>query len=151
MDAFVAHAVSEGYAGVECLAGIPGLVGATPIQNVGAYGQEVKDTVSRVRAYDRDTGTFVFAHPVRVHVRLPHEPLKTTGRYIRDRRDLRPRATRRQLAHPLPGACPRARCPRRGDRSACSRPRRGARASVVRKGWSSTLPTPSRSAPVPSS
>jgi UDP-N-acetylmuramate dehydrogenase len=52
-DAFVAHAVEQGWVGVEALAGIPGLVGATPIQNVGAYGQEVAQTVARVRVWDR--------------------------------------------------------------------------------------------------
>ncbi len=52
-DAFVAHAVEQGWVGVEALAGIPGLVGATPIQNVGAYGQEVSQTVARVRVWDR--------------------------------------------------------------------------------------------------
>ena len=52
-DAFVAHAVESGWVGVEALAGIPGLVGATPIQNVGAYGQEVAQTVARVRVWDR--------------------------------------------------------------------------------------------------
>jgi UDP-N-acetylmuramate dehydrogenase len=52
-DAFVAHAVERGWVGVEALAGIPGLVGATPIQNVGAYGQEVSQTVARVRVWDR--------------------------------------------------------------------------------------------------
>jgi UDP-N-acetylmuramate dehydrogenase len=52
-DTVVAWAVAEGLAGIECLSGIPGLVGATPIQNVGAYGQEVAETVSSVRVYDR--------------------------------------------------------------------------------------------------
>ncbi len=52
-DPFVARCVEEGRAGVECLSGIPGSVGATPIQNVGAYGQEVADTIVSVRAYDR--------------------------------------------------------------------------------------------------
>jgi UDP-N-acetylmuramate dehydrogenase len=52
-DALVARAVGEGWVGVEALSGIPGLTGATPIQNVGAYGQEVADTVSRVRTWDR--------------------------------------------------------------------------------------------------
>jgi UDP-N-acetylmuramate dehydrogenase len=51
-DALVARCVGEGLAGLECLAGIPGLVGATPIQNVGAYGQEVGDVIAAVRAYD---------------------------------------------------------------------------------------------------
>ena len=54
-DPFVASAVQEGLAGIECLSGIPGSVGATPIQNVGAYGQEVSDTITRVRVYDRQT------------------------------------------------------------------------------------------------
>jgi UDP-N-acetylmuramate dehydrogenase len=61
-DAFVAHAVAQGWAGVETLAGIPGLAGATPVQNVGAYGQEVASTIARVRTYDRESGqtrTFV--------------------------------------------------------------------------------------------
>ncbi|GAB3649023.1 UDP-N-acetylmuramate dehydrogenase [Streptomyces sparsus] len=49
----VARTVEAGLAGVECLAGIPGSAGATPIQNVGAYGQEVADTVSEVVAFDR--------------------------------------------------------------------------------------------------
>ena len=52
-DAFVARAVAEGWRGVECLSGIPGLVGATPIQNVGAYGVEVESTIVQVRVYDR--------------------------------------------------------------------------------------------------
>jgi UDP-N-acetylmuramate dehydrogenase len=52
-DDLVRHAVERGWAGLECLSGIPGLVGATPIQNVGAYGQEVSDTITAVRALDR--------------------------------------------------------------------------------------------------
>jgi UDP-N-acetylmuramate dehydrogenase len=52
----VARTVAEGLAGLECLSGIPGLAGATPIQNVGAYGQEVAETIIQVRVYDRETG-----------------------------------------------------------------------------------------------
>ena len=52
-DAFVAQAVERGWVGVEALAGIPGRVGATPIQNVGAYGQEVAQTIAQVRVWDR--------------------------------------------------------------------------------------------------
>jgi UDP-N-acetylmuramate dehydrogenase len=55
-DALVAACVADGLAGVEALSGIPGSVGATPIQNVGAYGQEVADVVVAVRALDRSTG-----------------------------------------------------------------------------------------------
>ena len=52
-DAFVATTIGAGQVGIEALSGIPGLVGATPIQNVGAYGQEVSQTIARVRVYDR--------------------------------------------------------------------------------------------------
>jgi UDP-N-acetylenolpyruvoylglucosamine reductase len=52
-DALVARTVAGCLAGLECLSGIPGLAGATPIQNVGAYGQEVADTITAVRVYDR--------------------------------------------------------------------------------------------------
>ena len=55
-DAVVAAAVSRGLQGVECLSGIPGTVGGTPVQNVGAYGQEVAGTISQVTALDRETG-----------------------------------------------------------------------------------------------
>jgi UDP-N-acetylmuramate dehydrogenase len=55
-DAVVAWTLAEGLAGLECLSGIPGLAGATPIQNVGAYGQEVSDSITEVRTYDRVTG-----------------------------------------------------------------------------------------------
>jgi UDP-N-acetylmuramate dehydrogenase len=55
-DAFVAMAVGNGWAGIECLSGIPGSSGATPIQNVGAYGQDVSETIIRVEALDRTTG-----------------------------------------------------------------------------------------------
>jgi len=54
-DAFVASCVQRNLAGIECLSGIPGLVGATPIQNVGAYGQEVADTISSVEVLNRKT------------------------------------------------------------------------------------------------
>lgn len=52
-DDVVAYACGRGWSGLECLSGIPGLVGAAPIQNVGAYGQEVAETIVRLRAYDR--------------------------------------------------------------------------------------------------
>ena len=55
-DDLVVRAVQEGWVGVEALSGIPGLVGATPIQNVGAYGQEVSETVASVRCWDRQAG-----------------------------------------------------------------------------------------------
>ncbi|WP_448318693.1 UDP-N-acetylmuramate dehydrogenase [Streptomyces sp. CO7] len=55
----VARTVRAGLAGIECLAGIPGSAGATPIQNVGAYGQEVSSTITEVIAYDRAAGATV--------------------------------------------------------------------------------------------
>ena len=51
-DALVALAVSRGLAGVECLSGIPGTVGGTPVQNVGAYGQEVGHVIDSIAAFD---------------------------------------------------------------------------------------------------
>jgi UDP-N-acetylmuramate dehydrogenase len=57
-NAFVDHALTLDMAGIECLTGIPGLVGGTPVQNVGAYGQEVAQTIESVRAFDRKTGFF---------------------------------------------------------------------------------------------
>lgn len=55
-DDLVAATVARGWAGLECLTGIPGLVGATPIQNVGAYGQDVAETIRGVRVLERRTG-----------------------------------------------------------------------------------------------
>ena len=56
-DPFVERAVASGWVGVEALSGIPGSIGATPVQNVGAYGQEVAGTVASVRCWDRHEGT----------------------------------------------------------------------------------------------
>ncbi|MGC4089666.1 MAG: UDP-N-acetylmuramate dehydrogenase [Polyangiaceae bacterium] len=58
-DELVAYSVAAGLFGLECLSGIPGHVGATPIQNVGAYGQEVAESLEQVRAFDREQGRFV--------------------------------------------------------------------------------------------
>ena len=58
-DAFVLQACAQELSGVECLAGIPGMTGGTPVQNVGAYGQEVAQTIVSVRALDRMTQHFV--------------------------------------------------------------------------------------------
>jgi UDP-N-acetylmuramate dehydrogenase len=54
-DEIVRRSVEAGFGGLECLSGIPGFVGATPIQNVGAYGQEVKDCIVQVEAIDRES------------------------------------------------------------------------------------------------
>ena len=55
-DALVALAVEQGWAGIEALSGIPGTVGAAPVQNIGAYGQEVAETVTGVEFFDAETG-----------------------------------------------------------------------------------------------
>jgi UDP-N-acetylmuramate dehydrogenase len=55
-DDVVVNAIEHGLGGLECLSGIPGSAGATPVQNVGAYGAEVSDTITRVRVLDRGSG-----------------------------------------------------------------------------------------------
>jgi UDP-N-acetylmuramate dehydrogenase len=83
-DDLVRVTVERGWAGLECLSGIPGLVGATPIQNVGAYGQEVSDTVMAVRALDRRTGQIVGLTPPECGFAYRDSVLKsrTPGRHI---------------------------------------------------------------------
>jgi UDP-N-acetylmuramate dehydrogenase len=63
-DELVQQCLAAGLSGIECLSGIPGSAGATPIQNVGAYGQEVAETITAVRGYDRHTGQIVRLGPV---------------------------------------------------------------------------------------
>ncbi len=58
-DAFVQLCVSRDFAGLECLSGIPGSVGGTPVQNVGAYGQEVSESIISVRCLERETSSFI--------------------------------------------------------------------------------------------
>jgi UDP-N-acetylmuramate dehydrogenase len=70
-DRLVQLCVERDLAGIECLSGIPGSVGGTPVQNVGAYGQEVSEVLSGVRAYDRKTDTVV---------NLSHEDCRFTYR-----------------------------------------------------------------------
>ena len=55
-DALVAYAVAEGLAGIEAMSGIPGTVGAAPVQNIGAYGQEIVQTLVEVELIDESTG-----------------------------------------------------------------------------------------------
>jgi len=65
-DDLVAESVRRNCQGLECLSGIPGLVGATPIQNVGAYGQEVAETIRSVRVLDRSSLDVSSLHPERL-------------------------------------------------------------------------------------
>ena len=82
-DHAVALAVDEGYAGLEALSGIPGRVGAAPIQNVGAYGQEVAQTLVRVRVLDRRTHDVVDLGPADCGFGYRDSVLKRTpDRYV---------------------------------------------------------------------
>src|SRR5215475_10463788 len=94
-DAVVAACVGEGLAGLECLSGIPGRAGATPIQNVGAYGQEVAERIISVRVYDRDRGAVLdlagagcgFGYRTSMFKRslqavAPVGPAPVTGRFV---------------------------------------------------------------------
>lgn len=88
-DEFVGRMVASRMAGVECLAGIPGSVGGTPVQNVGAYGQEVAETIVRVRAFDRRSGRFVELDSAACKFRYRKSLFNTDepGRYIVTRVD----------------------------------------------------------------
>ena len=57
-DEFVAWILGKGFVGLETLSGIPGTVGASPIQNIGAYGHEVSEVIARVRTWDRKVGAY---------------------------------------------------------------------------------------------
>jgi UDP-N-acetylmuramate dehydrogenase len=89
-DDVVARCVAEGLAGLECLSGIPGLAGATPIQNVGAYGQEVADTITSARVYDRQQRRVTempaaacgFGYRTSFFKRTPFAPGSATGRFV---------------------------------------------------------------------
>ena len=82
-EPFVARCVAEGLAGVECLSGIPGSIGATPIQNVGAYGQEVAETITAVRVLDRDSGEVVELAPADCGFAYRSSAFKRTpGRWV---------------------------------------------------------------------
>jgi UDP-N-acetylmuramate dehydrogenase len=83
-DDFVAQAVVQNCAGVECLSGIPGSAGGTPVQNVGAYGQEVSDTIESVRALDLKDDRIVVLPKPACGFRYRTSIFNTTerGRYI---------------------------------------------------------------------
>lgn len=81
-DALVARAIEEGWTGISSMSGIPGLVGATPIQNVGAYGQEVSDTIVGVRVYDRAARAFVDMEPAACRFGYRASLFKRSDRWI---------------------------------------------------------------------
>ena len=79
-DSFVARAVAGECAGLECLSGIPGTVGGTPVQNVGAYGQEVKDTITSVRVLEVGSGEVRELSNAECGFRYRSTMFNTTGR-----------------------------------------------------------------------
>ncbi len=81
-DPFVERAVAEGWSGIEALSGIPGSTGATPIQNVGAYGQEVAQTIARVRVWDRLEERVRTMMSVDCRFTYRHSLFKGTDRYV---------------------------------------------------------------------
>jgi UDP-N-acetylmuramate dehydrogenase len=81
-DDFVAQMIDAKLVGVECLSGIPGLAGATPMQNVGAYGQEVAETIVFVRAFDRDTNEVVTMQPADCGFAYRTSVFKGSARWI---------------------------------------------------------------------
>lgn len=81
-DDLVARAVTEEWSGVEALSGIPGSTGATPIQNVGAYGQDVSQTVARVRVWDRVDQQVRTLTSLDCRFTYRHSALKGTDRYV---------------------------------------------------------------------
>ena len=81
-DGVVAAGVDAGLAGVECLSGIPGSTGATPIQNVGAYGQDVSETIASVSAYDRIAREVVELAPEQCGFAYRSSAFKGSDRYV---------------------------------------------------------------------
>lgn len=81
-DDLVAWSVSRGFGGLECLSGIPGTVGAAPVQNIGAYGAEVSGTLHRVQLLDRTTGELDWVSPDSLDLAYRHSNLKFTARGV---------------------------------------------------------------------
>ena len=81
-DGLVARAVEEGWSGIEALSGIPGSTGATPVQNVGANGQEVSQTIARVRVWDRHDQQVRTMTSVDCRFSYRHSLFKASDRYV---------------------------------------------------------------------
>ena len=109
-DALVSRAVARGFGGIECMSGIPGMVGAAPIQNIGAYGQEVAEVIEAVEVLDMQTGIVFwlsaaecgFAYRDSVFKRQPHQHLVCSLR-LRLRPNAQPDVRYAQVAHALAG------------------------------------------------
>jgi len=96
---FVRYCVAEGFSGNECLSGIPGLTGATPVQNVGAYGQEVSETIVAVSAWDRQARALVTLAPAECRFGYRDSVFKRGSRYVVT--EVRFRLRRSRLSSPL--------------------------------------------------
>ena len=83
-DDVVVKAIERGLGGLECLSGIPGSAGATPVQNVGAYGAEVSDTITRVRVLDRSSGVVRWVPGIELGFGYRTSVLKRAGRSERE-------------------------------------------------------------------
>ena len=81
-DRLVAATVEAGLGGLECLSGIPGSVGATPVQNVGAYGAEVAQVLRRVQLFDRASGELEWVEPAALELGYRYSNLKFTSRAV---------------------------------------------------------------------
>jgi len=81
-DDFVALTVAEGWSGLASMSGIPGLAGATPVQNVGAYGSEVADTITSLHVFDRQTGEMANWTPEQCGFGFRTSAFKHTDRYV---------------------------------------------------------------------
>lgn len=81
-DDVVAASVAAGLGGIECLSGIPGSAGATPVQNVGAYGAEVSDVLTAVRLLHRDSGEVEWVPASALDLAYRYSNLKFTGRAV---------------------------------------------------------------------
>lgn len=81
-DDVVADTIEHGLGGLECLSGIPGSAGATPVQNVGAYGAEIADVLTRVQLYDRTTGETSWVPADALELSYRYSNLKFTNRAV---------------------------------------------------------------------
>ena len=81
-DGLVARSVEQGWSGLAAMSGIPGLTGATPVQNVGAYGSEVADVISAVQVLDRHSGAIERWSPDRCAFGFRTSAFKHTDRYV---------------------------------------------------------------------
>jgi UDP-N-acetylmuramate dehydrogenase len=138
-DSFVERAVQDNCAGIECLAGIPGTVGGTPVQNVGAYGQEVASAIDRVRAFDLERLAFVEFSAAECGFAYRSSRFNSTdrGRYIVTRVDYRltpgaaPTLRYADLQRAIQASCPEGAQPNLAEVAAAVRRVRQAKGMLI--------------------